>query len=140
MFFLISLAVCILGGAFFASAAWLFIAAANEKSLSPLLYFPVVLIHTMPVAIVFGTLAAIIATILFKALSLPKWRPVSKIAWIFSGSGAGVVIGGTFPLFLELIGFGSEGPNAVAMSGNVGALAGISCGAILGCVAWRESA
>jgi hypothetical protein len=138
MFFIKSLGVCILGGALFATAAWLLIAAILEKSVAPLTSFPIIVFYVMPMTILFGTVAAVIATILLKALSLPTWRPSSKGAWICSGSAAGLVIGGMFPLFLKLIGFGAEDPNGIAMWGSVGAIAGISCGVILGWVAWRE--
>ena len=72
--FFISLAVCIVGGALFGTVAWLLLAVIAEKSLMPLVSFPVILIYAMPVAIPFGTVAAVIATILFKILSLSRWR------------------------------------------------------------------
>jgi hypothetical protein len=81
-----------------------------EQSLKPLVSFPVVLIYAMPMAIPFGTVAAVFATILFNVLSLPSWRPSSKGAWIFIGSAVGLLLGGLFPFFLTLVGFGPDSP------------------------------
>jgi hypothetical protein len=41
--FFISLLVCIVGGALFGSVAWLSLAVIAEKSLAPMITFPVVL-------------------------------------------------------------------------------------------------
>jgi len=138
MFFIISVGVCILGGALFGAAAWLLMVAVAEKSLAPLIYFPGAVYYAMPMAIAFGTVAAVFAAILFKALSLLEWRPSTKGEWVCSGSAAGLIIGAMFPLFLKLIRFEAEDPNGIAGWGGVGAIAGISCGVILGWVAWRE--
>jgi hypothetical protein len=99
MFFIISLGVCILGGALFGTAAWLLLAVVAEKSLMPLISFPVIVIYAMPVAIPFGSVAAVVATIVFKILSLPRWRPPSKGAWICTGSAVGLILGEYFPSF-----------------------------------------
>lgn len=139
MFFIINLGVCILGGALFGTAAWLLLGVAAEKSLMPLISFPVVVIYyALPVTIPFGTAAAVIATMLFKLLSLPRWRPSGKGAWICTGSVIGLLLGGTFPFFLVLIGFEADNPIWRFHWGGVGAVAGIACGFIVGWVGWRE--
>ena len=134
----ISLIVCIVGGALFGTIGWLLLAVIAEESLKPLISFPVVLIYAMPVAIPFGTVAAVFATILFNVLSLPSWRSSSKGAWIFIGSAVGLALGGLFPFFLTLVGFGPDYPTWRLHWAIVGAVAGIGCGSILGWVGWRE--
>lgn len=136
--FFISLIVCIVGGALFGTMAWLLLAVIAEKSLMPLISFPVVFISAMPVAIPFGTVAAVIATILFNILSLPSWRSLSKGAWVCIGSTVGLTLGGIFPYFLSFVGFGPNDPSWRFYWGSVGAIAGIGCGFILGWVGWRE--
>jgi hypothetical protein len=136
--FFISLAVCIIGGALFGTVAWLLLAVIAEKNLMPLVSFPVVVISAMPVAIPFGTVAAVIATILFNVLSLSSWRSSGRAAWICIGSTVGLILGGIFPLFLILVGFGPDDPSWRFYWGSVGAAAGIGCGFILGWIGWRE--
>jgi hypothetical protein len=136
--FFISLVVCILGGALFGTLAWLLLAVIAEKSLMPLISFPVIVIYAMPVAIPFGTVAAVIATILFRILSLSSWRSSGKGAWICTGTAVGLILGGVFPFFLILLGFGPDDPSWRFHWGSVGAVAGIACGFILGWVGWRE--
>jgi hypothetical protein len=109
-----------------------------EKSLMPLISFPVVLISAMPVVIPFGTVAAVIATILFRILSLSSWRSSSRVAWICIGSAVGLILGGIFPVFLILLGFGPNDFDGAFHWGKVGAAAGTGCGFILGWVGWRE--
>ena len=106
--FFISLLVCILGGAFFGTLAWLLLAVIAEKSLMPLISFPVMVIYAMPVAIPFGTVAAVIATILFRVLSLSSWRSSGRGAWICTGTTVGLILGGIFPFFLILLRVGPD--------------------------------
>jgi hypothetical protein len=80
--FFISLIVCIVGGAFFGTLAWLLLGMIAEKSLMPLISFPVVFISAMAVAIPIGTVAAMIATILFNALSRSSWRSSGRVAFV----------------------------------------------------------
>ena len=132
----ISLAVCIVVGALFGTVAWLLLAVIAEKSLMPLLSFPFILIFAMPLAIPFGTVAAVIATILFKILSVSSWRSSGRAAWICIGSSGGLILGGIFSFFLVLVGFGPDDPSWLFY--RVGAVAGTGCGFILGWVGWRE--
>ena len=88
----------------------------------------------------FGTVAwlllAVIATILFNALSHSSWRSSGRAAWICIGSTGGLILGGIFPFFLVLVGFGPD--DASWLFSRVGAVAGTGCGFILGWVGWRE--
>jgi hypothetical protein len=136
--FFISLLVCIIGGACFGTLAWLFLAVIAEKSLMPLISFPVVLIYAMPAAIPFGTVAAVIATSVFKILSLSRWRSSGRAAWICIGSTVGFILGAVFPFFLVLVGFGPDDPSWGFYWGRIGAVAGTGCGFILAWVGWRE--
>jgi hypothetical protein len=136
--FFISLIVCIVGGAIFGTMAWLLLAVIAEKSLMPLITFPVVFISAIPVAIPIGTVAAVIATILFKALSLSTWRSSGRVAWICIGSTVGLILGGMCPVFLLLLGFGPDDFGWRFYWARVGAAAGTGCGFILGWVGWRE--
>ena len=138
--FFISLIVCIVGGALFGTIGWLLLAVIAEASLMPLISLPVVFISAMPIVIPFGTVAAVIAALLFKVLSLPSWRSFCKGVWIFTGSAVGGILGGTFPFFLTLIGFGPDYPSGPLNLAGVGAVAGIGCGFILGWIGWREDA
>lgn len=129
--FFISLLVCIVGGALFGTVAWLSLAVIAEKSLVPLITFPVVLISAIPLAIPFGSGAAVIATILFNRMSRGR---SSKGTWALIGSVAGVVTGSMLPLVATLVGFG---PMDGTWAG-LGGFAGLCCGSILGLVGWTE--
>jgi hypothetical protein len=136
--FFISLLVCILGGTLFGTVAWLLMAVIAQNNLMPLISFPIVLIYAMPVAIPFGTVAAVIATILFRILSLSSWRSSGKGVWICTGAAVGLILGGIFPFFLILLRFGPDDPIWRFYWGSIGAVAGSACGSILGWVGWRE--
>jgi hypothetical protein len=92
----------------------------------------------MPVAIPFGTVAAVIATILFNALSRSSWRSSGRAAWICLGSAVGLILGGIFPFFLVLVGFGPDDISWRFYWERVGQVAGTGCGFVLGWVSWRE--
>jgi hypothetical protein len=101
LFFLASLAVCILGGALFSAAALVIMYSVYTGNPASLVGLPVILIYTVPLAMAVGPVAAVIATVLFKLLKSSKWRPVKKVSWICVGSATGIVIGGMFPLLID---------------------------------------
>lgn len=96
------------------------------------------MIYALPIAIRFGAVAAIVATILFKIFSDSKCQLLRRQAWFFTGGETGLLIGGMFPFFLRIIGFGVEQPNGMIVWGCVGIVAGTLCGFGVGGLGWRE--
>jgi hypothetical protein len=134
-----SASVCIFGGAFFGTMAWLLAMAAFENDVRPLAYLlklPILMIYALPIAIPFGAVAAIVAMILFKILLNSKWQALTRQAWLFTGGGAGLLLGGMFPFFLSIIGFRVEQPNGIWVCVRI--VAGTLCGFGVGWLGWRE--
>jgi hypothetical protein len=130
-----SIGICVFGGAFFGGTTWTLWMAVEGSDASRLLYLPFVVFATIiPTTLIVGSVCGIIAALLTSFLGATQFVSNPMTIWCRIGGEAGLMLS---LISLSLFNRISENQN-LALWFLVFAVAGISCGVLMGRSAWYE--